>query len=97
MNKLTKWIQQKVPWGVPLPFSTFIGYCKQRMQNRDFGCANSELESPGLIGRYAEHAEDALEQIYLAQTPIMNADNEEKVQLETLREDIETGGGVCTK
>ncbi|KAM4075537.1 hypothetical protein ACB094_10G177000 [Castanea mollissima] len=75
---------------VPLPFSTFIGYCKQRMQNRDFGCANSELESHGLIGRDAEHAEDAPEQIYLAQTPIMNADNEEKVQLETLREDIET-------
>uniref|UniRef100_A0A7N2KK64 JmjC domain-containing protein n=1 Tax=Quercus lobata TaxID=97700 RepID=A0A7N2KK64_QUELO len=72
---------------VPLPFSTFIGYCKQRMQNRDFGCVNSELESHGLIGRYAE---DALEQIYLSQTPIMNADNEEKVQLETLREDIET-------
>ncbi|KAL4612615.1 hypothetical protein ACB092_08G213100 [Castanea dentata] len=77
---------------VPLPFSTFIGYCKQRMQNRDFGCANSELESHGLIGRYAKHAdrEDAPEQFYLAQTPIMNADNEEKVQLETLREDIET-------
>ncbi|XP_075642050.1 lysine-specific demethylase JMJ31 isoform X2 [Castanea sativa] len=75
---------------VPLPFSTFIGYCKQRMQNRDLGCANSELESHGLIGRDAEHAEDAPEQIYLAQTPIMNADNEEKVQLETLREDIET-------
>ncbi|KAK9982984.1 hypothetical protein SO802_032509 [Lithocarpus litseifolius] len=75
---------------VPLPFSTFIGYCKQRMQNRDFGCANSELESHGLIGRDLEHAEDAPEQIYLAQTPIMNADNEEKVQLETLREDIET-------
>nr|XP_023887267.1 jmjC domain-containing protein D-like [Quercus suber] len=75
---------------VPLPFSTFIGYCKQRMQNRDFGCANSELESHGLVGRDAEHAEDAPEQIYLAQTPIMNADNEEKVQLETLREDIET-------
>ncbi|XP_050264712.1 lysine-specific demethylase JMJ31 isoform X2 [Quercus robur] len=75
---------------VPLPFSTFIGYCKQRMQNRDFGCANSELESHGLIGSDVEHAEDAPEQIYLAQTPIMNADNEEKVQLETLREDIET-------
>ncbi|XP_065638574.1 lysine-specific demethylase JMJ31 isoform X3 [Quercus suber] len=75
---------------VPLPFSTFIGYCKQRMQNRDFACANSELESHGLIGRYAEHAEDAPEQIHIAQTPIMNADNEEKVQLETLREDIGT-------
>uniref|UniRef100_A0A7N2RF50 JmjC domain-containing protein n=1 Tax=Quercus lobata TaxID=97700 RepID=A0A7N2RF50_QUELO len=75
---------------VPLPFSTFIGYCKQRMQNRDFGCANSELESHGLIGSDVEHAEDAPEQIYLAQTPIMSADHEEKVQLETLREDIET-------
>ena len=36
-------------------FCTFIGYCKQRMQNRDFG--------------YAEHAEDAPEQIYLSQVP----------------------------
>lgn len=39
------------------------------MQNRDFGCVNSELESHGLIGRYAEHAEDAPEQIYLSQVP----------------------------
>ena len=39
------------------------------MQNRDFGCVNSELESHGLIGHYVEHAEDALEQIYLSQVP----------------------------
>ena len=39
------------------------------MQNRDFGCVNSELESHGLIGSDVEHAEDAPEQIYLAQVP----------------------------
>ena len=39
------------------------------MQSRDFDCANSELESHGLIGHDAEHAEDAPEQIYLAQVP----------------------------
>nr|POE75833.1 hypothetical protein CFP56_05103 [Quercus suber] len=55
---------------VPLPFSTFIGYCKQGMQNREFGCANSELEGHGLIGCHAEHAEDAPEQIYLARVAL---------------------------
>lgn len=41
-----------------------------------------------------EHAylalEDAPEQIYLAQVSIMNSDRQENVQLETLREDIQT-------
>lgn len=75
---------------VLFPFSTFIGYCKQRIRNTDCGpgvC--SELEGHGLTGPDAEDAEDAPEQIYLAQVPIMNVDNKEKVQLETLREDIE--------
>ena len=55
---------------VLFPFSTFIGYCKQRIQNTDCGhgvC--SELEGNGLTGPDAEDAEDAPEQIYLAQVP----------------------------
>ncbi|KAB1203376.1 hypothetical protein CJ030_MR8G023206 [Morella rubra] len=73
---------------VLLPFSTFIGYCKQRMQTT--GCGHdvsSRLEGHGETG--LEHAEDFPEQIYLAQVPVMNVDNEERVQLESLREDIE--------
>ncbi|XP_042988135.1 uncharacterized protein LOC122315900 isoform X3 [Carya illinoinensis] len=61
---------------VPLPFSTFLDYCKQRKQNTDCGTDGKPKD-------------DASEQIYLAQVPIMNADNEERVQLESLREDIE--------
>ncbi|MED6146092.1 hypothetical protein PIB30_031334 [Stylosanthes scabra] len=79
---------------VPLPFSTFIGLCKKRMlmkskdkegaldpcidmENRDAECGDLPMEG-------------VPEQIYLAQVPIMNSDREERVQLEALREDIQT-------
>ncbi|KAE8009788.1 hypothetical protein FH972_006202 [Carpinus fangiana] len=75
---------------IPLPFSTFIGYCKQQNQNKDHGHdAHSELEGHGLTGPNAEHGDDAPGQIYLAQVPIMNVEDEERVQLEILRGDTE--------
>ncbi|XP_059437812.1 lysine-specific demethylase JMJ31 isoform X1 [Corylus avellana] len=75
---------------IPLPFSTFIGYCKQQNQNKDYGRdVHSELEEHGLTGPNAEHGEDAPGQIYLAQVPIMNVEDEERVQLEILRGDTE--------
>ncbi|KAK3009166.1 hypothetical protein RJ639_014001 [Escallonia herrerae] len=77
---------------VLLPFSTFVGYCKELFQNKDDGhdvkqekhkLAASETEE-----RLLQFA-DAPQQIYLAQVPIMNTEKEESVQLEILREDIQ--------
>ncbi|XP_015891352.3 lysine-specific demethylase JMJ31 isoform X2 [Ziziphus jujuba] len=82
---------------VPLPFSAFIGFCKQRLQNTDGVCGpcgvNNELERNGMAESesYNESLpyDDAHQQIYLAQVPIMNIENEEHVQLEALRDDIQ--------
>lgn len=80
---------------VPLPFSTFLDLCKKRMhmqtqqqQHLDNDhCVASQTDS-------SQHDclsfEDIPEQIYLAQVPIMNSNRQEKVQLGTLREDIQT-------
>ncbi|KAJ4727409.1 2-oxoglutarate (2OG) and Fe(II)-dependent oxygenase superfamily protein [Melia azedarach] len=81
---------------VPLPFSTFISFCKQHQQNKDDHCdvyveperqkqVESNIETPCLLS-----GDVAPQQLYLAQVPIMNTKNEERVQLENLKEDIET-------
>ncbi|PSS14592.1 Lysine-specific demethylase [Actinidia chinensis var. chinensis] len=80
---------------VPLPFSTFIGYCNEHIQKsgRDLG-VSFESEEHDLAGCDTKKVRlllgDAPQQIYLAQVPIMSLENEERVQLETLREDIQT-------
>ncbi|XP_054792432.1 lysine-specific demethylase JMJ31-like isoform X3 [Prosopis cineraria] len=78
---------------VPLLFSTFIGFCKKHMQNKDGGldaCFGPQRHDPA--GSNTEHGslqlEHVPEQIYLAQVAIMNNDHEDRVQLETLREDV---------
>ncbi|BFG43090.1 hypothetical protein CerSpe_293640 [Prunus speciosa] len=80
---------------VPLPFSAFIGLCKQRMCHSEDGSgACFEAEQRGLLDPASEYDrkpyEDAPQQIYLAQVPIINTENEERVQLESLREDFQT-------
>ncbi|KAK6141573.1 hypothetical protein DH2020_024674 [Rehmannia glutinosa] len=81
---------------VPLPFSAFIGYCKDLLQCGDDGEDSiSQLRKHKPVGLSTQHddhvtGEESPQQIYLAQVPIMNAENEEKAQLECLREDIET-------
>ncbi|KAH6812891.1 2-oxoglutarate and oxygenase superfamily protein [Perilla frutescens var. frutescens] len=81
---------------VPLPFSTFIGFCKDLLQCEDNGPNSiSQLrkhEPAGLATQHVDYAlgEESPKQIYLAQVPIMNTENEEKSQLECLRDDIET-------
>ncbi|RVW54752.1 hypothetical protein CK203_071909 [Vitis vinifera] len=87
---------------VPLPFSAFIGFCKRRLQDKDVGggvCFESERH--GLAGSDAEQSNsllgDAPQQIYLAQVPIMNVENDDKVQLATLIEDIQTPAFLETK
>ncbi|KAA8543288.1 hypothetical protein F0562_021217 [Nyssa sinensis] len=80
---------------VPLPFSTFIDHCKENLKNidRDRGIC-FESEKRVLEGSDTEQGHllsgDASQQIYLAQVPIMNIENEERVQLGNLREDIQT-------
>ncbi|KAE9618415.1 putative [histone H3]-lysine-36 demethylase [Lupinus albus] len=81
---------------VPLPFSTFIDFCKQRMQSKHeenlgpscLSPQTHDLLSSGIDGAFLS-SECVPEQTYLAQVPIMNSDCEERVQLETLREDIQ--------
>ncbi|XP_050364652.1 lysine-specific demethylase JMJ31 [Argentina anserina] len=79
---------------VPLPFSVFIRLCKQRMHHAEDGSGGCfESERTGQLGPEPEHDckpyEDAPQQIYLAQVPIISNENEESAQLETLREDIQ--------
>lgn len=88
---------------VQLPFSTFIGYCNKLVQNsgKEFG-ASFESERHSLVPFNNEQVlmaigEEAPEQIYLAQVPILNFDEQEKVQLGPLREDIQTPRLLETK
>lgn len=80
---------------VQVPFSKFIGYCHENIQNPRRGCEVSseserhELEGPDTKEGFMFFG-DAPQQIYLAQVPIMSIENEERVQLGTLREDIQT-------
>ncbi|CAJ1969457.1 unnamed protein product [Sphenostylis stenocarpa] len=87
---------------VPLPFSNFLDFCKKRMQMQ------SKHHRPGLDHCPASQThddtqhvglalEDAPEQIYLAQVPIMNSDRQENVQLETLKEDIQMPSILVSK
>ncbi|XP_042517851.1 uncharacterized protein LOC122091786 isoform X2 [Macadamia integrifolia] len=73
---------------VQLPFSTFIISCKQHLQNADDSSVVCvESEGHGLTGSNIE--QDAHYQLYLAQVPILNMENQERSQLETLKEDIQ--------
>ncbi|CAA2990059.1 Hypothetical predicted protein [Olea europaea subsp. europaea] len=80
---------------VPIPFSTFAGYCKDLLQNGDaiqdsFSDSRRHM-SAGLVSEQSNPitGEAAPQQIYLAQVPIMNIENEERVQLKCLGEDIQ--------
>ncbi|KAF4370190.1 hypothetical protein F8388_007331 [Cannabis sativa] len=80
---------------VALPFSDFIGFCKLRLQNAEDGAGSSfELESHGITESDSVDGcltnDGVAQQIYLAQVPILHVESEDKVQLETLREDINT-------
>ncbi|CAI9774362.1 unnamed protein product [Fraxinus pennsylvanica] len=80
---------------VPIPFSTFAGYCKDLLQNGDtvqdsFSDSRKHM-SAGPVSEQSNPlmGEEAPQQIYLAQVPIMNIENEERVQLKCLGEDIQ--------
>ncbi|KAI8574496.1 hypothetical protein RHMOL_Rhmol01G0359000 [Rhododendron molle] len=87
---------------VQLPFSTFIGYCNEHIQKPRRDCeVSSESERHELEGSDTKQGSmlfgDASQQIYLAQVPIMSIENEERVQLGTLREDIRRPAFLETK
>ncbi|KAJ4828593.1 hypothetical protein Tsubulata_004945 [Turnera subulata] len=87
---------------VSLPFSKFLDSCKRRMRSRDGSAqASHESEDCPLVVAGAEEdtlfSVDAPEQIYLAQVPIMNVEDREKVRLKTLEEDIQTPIFLDTK
>uniref|UniRef100_A0A803LFL5 JmjC domain-containing protein n=1 Tax=Chenopodium quinoa TaxID=63459 RepID=A0A803LFL5_CHEQI len=76
---------------VPLPFSSFIGFCKRGQSKDDSldACNESEiLQSVGTDAELCNSLTNARDQIYLAQVPILNRENVERVQLENLQEDI---------
>ncbi|KAF2325260.1 hypothetical protein GH714_025810 [Hevea brasiliensis] len=78
---------------VPIPFSTFIGLCKEFMSNAERhepAVSDAQEQDPLLSG-------DAPQKIYLAQVPIMNTEDQERVQLGVLREDIQTPAFLETK
>nr|XP_043619410.1 tRNA wybutosine-synthesizing protein 5 isoform X2 [Erigeron canadensis] len=85
---------------VQLPFSAFIGYCNS-LQSKESHASCSSTEKLLPPSTYTEQddllAGNTLEQIYLAQVPIMNNEKEEKVQLGSLIEDIQTPPFLETK
>ncbi|XP_025888583.1 lysine-specific demethylase JMJ31 isoform X2 [Solanum lycopersicum] len=87
---------------VPLSFSTFIRYCLGLLKNRD-GRRDDFLESQkhSLAVSDTEqtdlHFEEAPQQFYLAQVPILNFEKKEHMQLECLQEDIQTPVPLETK
>ncbi|KAF8006436.1 hypothetical protein BT93_K0666 [Corymbia citriodora subsp. variegata] len=73
---------------VPLPFSSFIGFCKQHMEKKeDDQSPCMESEERNSEGSEQDHL--APKQIYLAQVPIMNIENKGQAQLAVLLEDIQ--------
>ncbi|XP_008451321.1 lysine-specific demethylase JMJ31 isoform X3 [Cucumis melo] len=80
---------------VPIPFSTFIQICKQRLLEKSQGnVVSSELNSNRMTGPDLKKDclpfEDDSKRLYLAQVPILDVINEERAQLEPLRKDIQT-------
>ncbi|VVB17064.1 unnamed protein product [Arabis nemorensis] len=76
---------------VSLPFSDFVGFCKQHLRSKRNGSvveAKSSCLTP--MPNCPMPEEDHVPgQIYLAQFPILNDEKENKVQLKILRQDIQ--------
>ncbi|ESQ41996.1 hypothetical protein EUTSA_v10013262mg [Eutrema salsugineum] len=69
---------------VSLPFSSFIGFCKQHLRSQGNG---SDVDAMSSCPVPEDHIPG---QIYLAQFPILNDEKEKKVQLKILGQDIQT-------
>ncbi|PIA45073.1 hypothetical protein AQUCO_01700546v1 [Aquilegia coerulea] len=80
---------------VPFPFSRFITSCKERLGKSDDGrgvCVDSESGE-----ETCSASVDSGYHVYLAQVPILNLENKENSQLESLGEDIQTPTFVQTR
>ncbi|KAK1271661.1 hypothetical protein QJS04_geneDACA007493 [Acorus gramineus] len=76
---------------VPLPFSTFVSFCKNVLQN-----VASDASTSGRQETDAMDSDDKcsvlevpLNGVYLAQVPILNMENKERSPLEVLKDDIQ--------
>ncbi|CAM8998116.1 unnamed protein product [Rhodiola kirilowii] len=83
---------------VAIPFRDFISTCKQHLQEKQAKLADcSEMERKESAEASAPLFGDARDQIYLAQVPIVNTENDDSVQLAVLRSDIDMPVFVQTK
>ncbi|KAM7253931.1 hypothetical protein ACFE04_031613 [Oxalis oulophora] len=83
---------------LPLEFSAFIGFCKQCKADKGGGDPFSSNKCENMQFPESNSEQDAApRQIYLAQVPIMNTENDDRVQLEPLAEDIQTPTFLETK
>ncbi|CAO2818864.1 unnamed protein product [Amaranthus hypochondriacus] len=73
---------------VPLPFSSFIEYCKRILSKGDRPDESETLQSVVPDADMCNLLTNDREQIYLAQVPILNKESEHRAQLESLQEDI---------
>ncbi|XP_047339761.1 jmjC domain-containing protein C [Impatiens glandulifera] len=79
---------------VPLPFSTFIGFCKKHFRNsiKDQGFRSAiehHKQDESLLEMESSLSNVDPQQVYLAQVPIMNSEKDERSYLEMLKEDIQ--------
>lgn len=74
---------------ISLLFSTFIGYCKDIFEVSHRGEDNFIESKNHFSAEPGDEEHGFPQQIYLAQVPISNIESTEKVQLATLREDLE--------
>ncbi|XP_057517563.1 lysine-specific demethylase JMJ31 [Amaranthus tricolor] len=73
---------------VPLPFSSFIEFCKRILSKGDRPDESETLQSVVPDADMCNLLTNDREQIYLAQVPILNKESEQRAQLESLQDDI---------
>ncbi|KAL0843359.1 hypothetical protein Bca101_016604 [Brassica carinata] len=73
---------------VSMPFSDFIKLCKQHMMRSKGNTVGVDAKSSASLTSLPQDPTPG--QIYLAQFPILNDEKEDKVQLKSLRQDIQT-------
>ncbi|CAH9051459.1 unnamed protein product [Cuscuta epithymum] len=86
---------------VPIPYSTFIAYCMDHLENKEDGkdnpCQSEENRLKLSDIDQTDSCANEVQQYYLAQVPILNAENDDAAQLKCLSEDIHTPEFLQTK
>ncbi|EES01546.2 hypothetical protein SORBI_3003G312500 [Sorghum bicolor] len=85
--------ERAVIWIVSVSFSTFIQSCKSYLSHMN--AASDSSKEQGMLGEPAcsrdacSNSSENLDQVYLAQVSIMNAENKERCSLQVLEGDIQ--------